>query len=122
MIMERRDDAFLELAARIAVPGVDDRAADIFFGRFDHDGAPHLGQPCSHSSAILRVDQPSRLAAFQTMPNSSPASPSKTSSRGIALEDDPIMLAVDHFFTHVSSEITWAAMVRRPMCFAARVR
>jgi hypothetical protein len=48
---------------------------------FFHDGAPHLGQPCSHSLAISRVDQPSRLAAFQTVPNSSPASPAKTSSQ-----------------------------------------
>src|ERR1700681_4705162 len=70
-----------ELAARISIAGIDDGAADIVFCRFDHDGAPHLEQPCSHSPAIWRVDQPSRLAAFQTMPNSSPASPSKTSSQ-----------------------------------------
>jgi hypothetical protein len=36
MIMERCDDALFELAARKAVPGVDDGAPDIVFGGFDH--------------------------------------------------------------------------------------
>ena len=36
MIMERRDDAFLELAAWVAISGVDDGTTNIIFGRFDH--------------------------------------------------------------------------------------
>jgi hypothetical protein len=36
MIMERRDGALLEPAARMAVTRVHDRAADIVFRRFDH--------------------------------------------------------------------------------------
>jgi hypothetical protein len=36
MIMERRDDAFLELAAWVAISGVDDGTTNIIIGRFDH--------------------------------------------------------------------------------------
>jgi hypothetical protein len=36
MIVKRRYDAFLELAARKAIAGVDDGAPDIVFGGFDH--------------------------------------------------------------------------------------
>jgi hypothetical protein len=40
---------------------------------------------------------------------------------GTDAEDSRTQEEQAHVF-HVSSEITWAAMVRRPMCFAARVR
>jgi len=36
IIVEGCDDAFLQLAARVSIPRVDDRAADIVFRRFDH--------------------------------------------------------------------------------------
>jgi hypothetical protein len=52
--MEGRDDAFLQFAARKAVAGIDDRAADIVFCRFDHDGGASIGGNNATTDSLKR--------------------------------------------------------------------